>query len=84
VNATLDVLAVMDDAQCDLEQAWGTNHASALGMAEARAAVAEVFEACGPLLESLAARINADNAMTPQAVMVRRAAQAIVRAGGAK
>lgn len=41
----VDVLAVMDDAQCDAEQCWGITSRNVAALTEARAAVAELIAA---------------------------------------
>lgn len=73
----VDVLAVMDRAAAAVES-------DDLGadVEKSRTAVAELIEAGKPLSSSLVARIDADNAMTPQAVMVRRFADALARVQG--
>ena len=81
MSAPVDVLAVMDDLIADMggETPGTTGHQ----VAQARAAVAELVEDVAPLLASLQSRITSDNAMTPQAVMVRRAADSLARVKGA-
>lgn len=92
----VDVLAVMDiaveaaRARLKDTQTEGTAAASAFrssqleGILQARAAIAELIATAAPVATSLAARIDADNAMTPQAVMTRRLVDAIARVGGGK
>lgn len=71
----VDVLAVIDSVTMSMDDAQGDE------LRDARDAVAELLQDAAPLVASLKQRIDADNAMTPQAVMVRRMAAALARCG---
>lgn len=76
MTAPLDVLAVMEKFADAVEAQWAV-YEGAGELREARAAVAELVACVVPLATSLTARIDQNNAMSPQAVMVRRVNDAL-------
>lgn len=83
MSAPVDVLAALDQAiERNIERGAAKGSPSDRSLREVRAVVADLIAEVTPLIASLQSHITQDNAMTQQAIMVRRAADAIAKATG--
>lgn len=78
MSAPVDVLAVLGRRANELTRKYGADN----DLAAVRAVVADLIADVTPLIASLQSHITQDDAMTQQAIMVRRAAAAIAKATG--